>query len=387
MTGSPLDALTLPQLRERNSEKWRSYPPDVLPLFVAEMDVPLAEPIRAVLHEAVDRGDTGYAMPGDLPESYAAFSTERFGWGPAPDAAIVVPDVMQGIVSVLEASTNRGSEVIINPPVYPPFFSFLRNAGRVVRSCPLALDGDTWRLDLDRLAIELSRPQVSAFLLCNPQNPTGAVYRRDELAVISDLAAAHDVRLLVDEIHAPLTYHGVRHVPILSLCDDVPSARRALAFVSASKAWNLAGLKTALAVAGPAAIDVIERVPPDLRDGVGLFGVLASVAAFRSGLPWLDDLMRGLDANRRLLADLIGSEMPDVTWRAPDATYLAWLDCRRLALPYEPSRVFLDRGRVALAEGLRFGEAGRGFVRLNLATHPSILTEAVRRMADALHDQ
>jgi cysteine-S-conjugate beta-lyase len=379
---NPLTVLTLEDLRRRRSEKWRAYPPDVLPMWVAEMDTPLAAPVRDALHEAVERGDTGYPNPGRLPEAYAEFAAQRFGWRPDPAAIALVPDVMRGIVAVLEQVTARDSAVVVNPPVYPPFFSFLRAGWRVVES-PLALRGNGWRLDPDRLAADFARPDVEAYLLCNPHNPTGTVFTPDELLTVAELAQRHRVRVVVDEIHAPLTYPGYRHVPFLSLADRAPAAAAGFAVVSASKAWNLPGLKAALVVAGPAATAELARIPEDVRVGSGLFGVVASEAAFRAGTPWLDELLAGLDANRRLLADLLAERLPAVGYRPPAATYLAWLDCRALDLPAEPADVFLEHGRLALTAGPPFGPPGHGFARLNFATHPDIVREGVRRMAAA----
>jgi cystathionine beta-lyase len=381
-----LTAFTLDGLRRRRSQKWLTYPPDVLPLWVAEMDTPLADPVRLALHDAVERGDTGYPMPGRLPEAYAEFATRRFGWHPPASAMILVPDVMQGIVAVLEAVTERGSAVVINPPVYPPFFSFLPRAGRRLVECPLVPDGGRWGLDLDRLDADLARPEVGAYLLCNPHNPTGTVFTRAELLAVAELAERHRVRVLVDEIHAPLVYSGATHIPFLSLADQAPAAASGFAVVSASKAWNLAGLKAALVVAGPAAVAALDSVPPDVREGGGIFGVIAAEAALTEGLPWLDALLVGLDANRRLLAALLAKALPEIRYRPPEGTYLAWLDCRELALPDEASAVFLGGGRVAVNAGHTFGAAGAGFVRLNLATHPGIITEAVTRMARAFVD-
>lgn len=191
---SPLTALNLGALRRRRSAKWSTYPPDVLPLWVAEMDTPLAEPIQAALHEAVERGDTGYPVPGRLPEAYAGFAGQRFGWHPQVRAMALVPDVMQGIAAVLAAVTEPGSAVVINPPVYPPFFSVPPLAGRRLVECPLVPEHGRFGLDLDRLATDLAWPEVGAYLLCNPHNPTGTVFTRPELLAVAELAERHRVR-------------------------------------------------------------------------------------------------------------------------------------------------------------------------------------------------
>jgi cystathionine beta-lyase len=246
---------------------------------------------------------------------------------------------------------------------------------------PLAVD-DTGRyaLDLDRLAADFAAPGVTAFLLANPHNPTGFVASAADLAGVVELAARHRVRLLADEIHAPLTYPGVAYTPFLSL----PGTESAVVFVSATKAWNLAGLKAGLVIAGGSAVADLERMSEGMPFGAGLFGVLASEAAFHAGAPWLDDLLADLDANRRLLGDLLAAELPGIGYRLPDATFLAWLDCRRLDLGDDPSETFLERGRVAVNPGPSFGPPGRGHVRLNFATPPAILAEGIRRMAAAV---
>jgi cystathionine beta-lyase len=377
---NPLTELDLPTLRRRRSMKWRRYPDDVLPLWVAEMDTPLAPPIRAALAEAVELGDTGYADPGQLAQAFAGFAFNRYGWWPDPGTAALAADVAQGFADVLRVVTKPGEAVLLSAPVYPPFFRLVPNADREIRTSPLARDADGYRLDLDRLAADLAAPEVTAYLLVNPHNPTGLVLSRDELSAVARLCDEHGVRVLADEIHAPLTYPGVRFVPYLSL----PEAQRGLAFHAASKAWNLAGLKAALIVPGTDAVDDVRRVPVDAQIAAGLFGVVASEAAFRSAGPWLDDLLAGLDGNRALLGALLAEYLPEVRYTPPDATFLAWLDCRAVTPDADPAEVFLERGRVALSAGPTFGTVGTGFARINFATSPAILTEAVERMAAAV---
>jgi cystathionine beta-lyase len=273
--------------------------------------------------------------------------------------------------------------VLIHGPTYPPFRRLIPGIGRSLLESPLARSASTGRysLDLDRLDADLASPSVRAFLFVNPHNPTGTVFSRDELLAVVSLCETHGVRLLADEIHAPLAYPSEgSFVPLLSL----PSAERAIAFVSATKAWNLAGLKASLIVAGPAAVDDVRAIPADAAVNAGLLGVIASEAAFRSGGPWLDELVAGLDHNRTLLDSLLAKHLPGVGYVPPAATFLAWLDCSDLGLGPDPAARFLERGRVALSPGPDFGPMGTGFVRLNLATSPEILTEAVRRMASAV---
>ncbi|MFC7550137.1 MalY/PatB family protein [Plantactinospora sp. GCM10030261] len=376
---NPLRALRLDQLRRRTSEKWRHYPPDVLPLWVAEMDVPLAEPVARAVTDAIALGDTGYASGTGYAEALAGFAAARWDWTIDIDHTALVPDVMLGVVEVLKLITDAGDAVVVNPPVYPPFFAFVEHLDRQVVAAPLTPAGR-----LDPAALETAfrsatngGRRAAAYLLCSPQNPTGVVHSRDELAAVAELAARYGVRVVADEIHAPLVHPGARFVPYLT----VPGGDTGFALLSASKAWNLAGLKSAVAVAGAAAGKDLARMPDEAADGASHVGVLAHTAALTDGVGWLDALLSGLDENRRLLAELLAERLPEVGYRPPAGTYFAWLDCRPLGLGDDPAAVFLDRGRVAVNPGSDFGTGGAGYVRLNLATTPEILADAVDRIA------
>ncbi|MFJ5302991.1 MalY/PatB family protein [Streptomyces sp. NPDC088350] len=375
---NPLRALTLDRLRRRTSMKWRTYPEDVLPLWVAEMDVPLAEPVVRAVTDALALGDTGYPAGTAYAEALAAFAAKRWGWdGLAVERTRIVPDVMLGVVEMLRLVTGHGDPVVVNPPVYPPFFQFVAHMDREVVEAPLGAD---LRIDPDALEDAFRRAVAggrrAAYLLCSPHNPTGTVHTAGELAAVAALAERYGVRVVADEIHAPVVAAGAAFVPYLS----VPGAENGLSLMSASKAWNLAGLKAALAVAGPASAADLARLPEEVGHGPSHVGVIAHTAALRDGTAWLDALLTGLDDNRRLLADLLAEHLPAIAYRPAEATYLAWLDCRALGLGDDPADVFLRRGRVALSPGLDFGTGGTGHVRLNLATSPEVITEAVGRM-------
>jgi cystathionine beta-lyase len=392
---NPLTQVPLAELRRRTSMKWRAHPEDVLPLWVAEMDVLLAPPVAAALTEAIGRGDTGYPTGTAYAEAVRDFAARRWGWEVAVERTAVVPDVMMGIVEILRLVTGPGDVVVVCAPVYPPFYAFVSHAGRRVVEAPLAPDG---RTDLDALDGAFARARAASarpvFLMSNPHNPTGAVHTRAELAAMAELAARHGVRVISDEIHAPLVLGDARFTPYLS----VPGTGDAFALLSASKAWNLAGLKAALAVAGPDAAADLDRLPEEVGHGPSHLGVIAHTAAFRDGGDWLDRLLAGLTANRALLGDLLAEHLPTVGYTRPEGTYLAWLDCVPLGLDAEPgpdgpgivtelagpARYFLDHARVALSSGHVFGSGGAGHVRLNFATRPDILTTAVTRMAAAL---
>ncbi|SEQ18836.1 cystathione beta-lyase [Lentzea xinjiangensis] len=372
-SANPLRQLTLDQLRRRTSMKWRQYPEDVLPVWVAEMDVPLAEPVARAITGAVAIGDTGYPSGTAYAEALAEFAKRRWDWEPAVERTAIVPDVMLGVVEMLRLVSHRDAPVVVNCPVYPPFYQFVTSLGRTVVEAPLDA---SFRIDLAALEAAFARAGRGAvYLLCNPHNPTGTVHTAAELEGATRLARAHGVRVVADEIHAPLTTE--RFVPYLSVADD------GLSLMSATKAWNLAGLKAALAVAGPAAAGDLARLPEEVGHGPSHVGVLAQTAAFREGGGWLDAVLEGLAENRRLLAGLLAEHLPAVGWSPGQGTYLAWLDCRGLGLGDDPARTFLKRGRVAVNSGIPFGTGGAGFVRMNLATSPEVLTEAVRRMASA----
>ncbi|HYA00516.1 MAG TPA: aminotransferase class I/II-fold pyridoxal phosphate-dependent enzyme [Candidatus Binatia bacterium] len=374
--------VTLEELRRRRSYKWLRYPPDVLPTFVAEMDVTLAEPVTRALIDAIAAGDAGYAYPEPaLFEAAAAFHRTRFGWEFAPEAVTMIGDVMSGVVDVIQQALVPGSGVIVNPPVYPPFFSHIAEAGVRVVEAPLARSGAGYVLDLDAVEAAFAAG-ARAYLLCNPHNPTGLVLSPVELRGVAELAERFHALVLADEIHAPLTLRGAHHTPYLSL----PEGRlHGVAFVSATKAWNLPGLRCAqLVTASPPMRELAGRIPEDHMYRAGNLGVVASAAAYRDGTPWLDQLILMLEANRLLLARLLAERLPQVVYAPQPATYLAWLDCAGLGLAEDPAAVFLRRGRVALRPGPDFGSGGAGWVRMTMATAPEILTEMVERMRSAI---
>jgi cystathionine beta-lyase len=374
MDDYPFDAISESQLRIRQSAKWKVYPDDVLPLWVAEMDYPLASPIKRALDAAVDADDAGYADPRGLGDSFAPWAKRRWGWNVAPADVKVAPDVVTAIAELLAVTTAPGDGVVIDPPVYMPFASTIRRLGRTVVEAPVK----DRRLDLD--AIEKAYATARVHLLCSPHNPMGTVHSREELARIAELAEKHDVLVLSDEIHAPMTYAGATHIPF-----PVVDPRNVIVLSSASKTFNLAGLKASVIVAqSEKTRAVVGRLPEELPYHAGHLGILGSRAAFDEGDAWLAEVMRTLDRNRMLLAELLAANLPTVSYTPPEASYLAWLDCRALNLGMDPQKFFLTKAKVALSAGPPFGTNGEGFARLNLATSKGILEEAIRRMASAL---
>jgi cysteine-S-conjugate beta-lyase len=379
-----LGTCSLTELRQRKSFKWRAYPADVLPSFVAEMDFTLAEPITRAVTAALAIGDSGYAHVGELGEAFARFASGRFGWAPDPARVFAIPDVMTGLAEVVEAIAPPGAGIVVNQPVYPPFRYRFGFYGRRIIDAPLARDAaGRYRLDPDAIEAALAQPGAAVYLLCSPHNPTGNVWSRADLEMVAEACQRHGAALLVDEIHAPLVLPGATFVPFGSIDHPVAQADTTFTFTSASKAWNIPGLMCGLAVAGSAAgVKVLaERWEAFL---CGHLGVLGSVAAFTEGLPWLDAALAQLNENRVLLSSLLAEHLPGVGYAAPQASFLAWLDCRALGLGDNPAAVFLDKGKVALGRGPDFGAEGHGFARLNMGTSPELIGEAVRRMASAL---
>lgn len=362
--------------RRRMSIKWQHHEPDVLPLWVAEMDVMPAPPVAEELLRVVRDGDLGYPVPRHYLEAVARWYA-RLGASVDPGRMAIVADAMSGVRGAVIALTKPDDPVYITVPVYPPFHSVAAAAGRRLVTVPLDEHGR-----YDTAALEeafASSPGRGVLLLSNPHNPTGAVPTPDELSAVGEVAARQGVAVISDEVHAPLVLPGAEFTSFLS----VPEGAGALGVISPAKGWNLAGLKAAAVVGGPEAGPAVGRVPSELTHSSSHVGVRAHVAAMDHGQDWLADLVEDLDANRALLRQLLDEHLPTVRWGPHEATYLAWLDCRDLGLRHDPAAHFLDEGRVGLNSGLPFGE-GRGHVRLNFAASPAVLTEAVTRMARSL---
>lgn len=371
------DDITIAALRKRRSLKWARYPADVLPAWVAEMDYPIAEPIRDAVSAALTSDDFGYSTPDLLTAAFCRWAERSWGWHvPASDVRVVA-DVVTGIAEILRVATAPGDRVVIDPPVYPPFAGTIRAVGREVVHAPLRRDLAGYALDLERIEAAYAAG-AKVHLLCSPHNPSGVVHSRSTLAAVSDLASRWGVLVVSDEIHAPLTLPATVHVPfpMASTAEDT-----SIVVTSASKAWNIAGLKSAVMVAtGPRTRALLDRLPPDLPYHAGHLGILGAVAAFDSGASWLDETVAILDRNRVLLGELLAAQAPHISWVPPAAGYLAWLHFGG-KLADDPARELLARGRIALSSGPTFGDEGRGFARLNFATTRGILEEAVARIA------
>ncbi len=379
----------LAELQTHKSEKWRGFPSDVLPLPVAEMDFPVAEPIRRTIIEMINKSDLGYL--GNIPElgeAFSEFSTRRDGWTPDPLQVRVAADVGVGIVETLRVITKPGDKILINSPVYPNFWTWSRETHLDYIDVPLTrseneLNGSYWHLDWDGIE-KAYQSGLKVHLISNPHNPLGRVYMPDELERLVKLAHAHNVVIISDEIHSPLTFNEQKFTPILSLSDEARAV--SITVTSSSKGWNIAGLKCAIIVTQDAAMfERLNEIAPATHYRASLLGAFASVAAFREGEPWLNKLMIQLDRNRKLVDQLVKEKLPLAKSHIPHCSYLSWIDFSEYKLEVEPATHILEQGRVAFQPGIRFGEQWSQFLRLNFATSPEIIEEAINRAAKTLH--
>jgi cystathionine beta-lyase len=383
MTAAGFDDVDIERLRRRQTIKWTLYGPDTLAAWVAEMDFDTAPVVRNALAEAITREDFGYiaADVSTLTTACADFFTAQYDWVVPPTRIFPVADVLTGISGALEAFVAPDSRVVVPTPAYPPFFEIIELTGREVVAAPMIVDGERDVLDVDAIDAALV-DGARAVLLCNPHNPTGRVFTRRELIELAKVVERHDARVIADEVHAPLVYEPNCHVPYASVSDA--TATHSITVTSASKAFNLAGLKCAQVVATNHAdaarwrqLRVFEVAGPTP------LGIAASIAAYAAGSPWLHGLVEYLDGNRHLLVDRLAAVMPGIACRMPEATFLSWLDCTALALD-DPARFFLDEAHVALSDGPPFGPGCEQQVRLNFATSRTLLERIIDAMGDAI---
>ena len=377
--------------RTRTSEKYTVYDADVLPMFVAEMDCALAEPVRDALVRAVTDGDTGYVGHGRaLPEAFADFAADRWDWAVDPDLVRTTTDVSVAAVETLRRVIEPGDQVVVMPPVYPPFWDYVTEAGGSVTEVPLLAPAGTadpydttagWRMDLDGVRQAFAEG-ARTVLLCNPHNPLGLVHDRQSLVALARLAAEWDAVVVSDEIHAPLVHADATFTPFLDCCPE--AATLGVALTSASKAWNTAGTKCALMIgASDRARAWFDGMPVEVVERTGILGYTASVAAFSEGGPWLASLLAELATNRRVLAEELGTALPGAGYRQPQASYLAWLDLRALPWGEHPALRLVDEAKVALSNGRDFGRQGIGHARLNFGCSEDTLREGLSRLAAA----
>lgn len=380
----PYDDLSLDELRARPLMKWRRFDPDVLPLWVADMDFPVAEPIRAAIRDYADGDLFGYPEWTGLPgvrEAVCERLERRSGWRVDPESVWVLPGIVAGLFGAVRAFTSQGDGVLATTPIYPPFRMAAERQGRRFQEADLAEGENGWHLDEDALDAAID-PSTRLLMLCHPHNPTGRSFDRGELDALAARVLEHRLFVVSDELHADLTFAG-GHVPFASLSPDL--SRRTVTLVGPTKAFNIAGLKVGFAVAEDPA--VLERFK-DAMFGFAMPAPSVSQAAAKAAMldsdAWFEDTLAYLRANRDHVAEAVRTRLPGVRMDVPEATYLAWLDFRATPLAGDPAGALLERVRLGLNDGAAYGEAGRGFARLNFATSRAIVDEALDRIARAL---
>jgi len=378
--------LNLDRVRNRPGIKWERHGNDVLSAWVADMDVEVPDFIKEAVIERIEVGGLGYGFydePIPVLEAFKSRMDTAFGWNVDTEDVMRVHDVIQGLEWVLHTLTPPGSEIVVQTPVYPPFYSSVEGTGRGWVANPLLENEDGWALDFDHLDEVAARDNVSALLLCHPHNPCGYVMTAADLAQIIEIAERNNLLVISDEIHCDLVYSPHRHVPTASISEL--AAQRTVTLTAATKTFNMAGLRMAFIHSSSRQYSPqLKEIRPRMIGGINGLGQVATVAGWEEGDAWIADLVEGLDHNRHLLAELLREHLPQIRYRPPQATYLSWLDCRELGLGDDPAEIFMSRGKVALNSGLDFGIEGTGYVRLNFATSPEMLTMIVERMASAV---
>jgi len=380
-----LHLITPDQLRARRSVKWSHFPPDVLPMWIAEMDFPIAVPVREAVERAARAESFGYPAPAVMAElagAVAEWQQQAHDWTVDPDGVFVLGDVLQGIELAIEYFTGRDDPVVIFTPAYPPFFQVVALTGRPQVRLPMPCAAGRWSIDLDALDRAMAAG-ARTVLLCSPHNPLGRVFGLEELLALADVVTRHGARVIADEIHAPLVF-ARPHIPYAGLSPE--TAAHTITVVSASKAWNLPGLKCAQVITStPEDAARWRRIPYWRTVGVTTLGMEANLAAYRDGGPWLAEVTATLAEHAALVAEAVDA-MPGVSTVANEGTYLQWLDFADLDLDVEPARWLRERARVALNDGPAFGAAAHRFARLNFATPRPLLETGLARIARALRE-
>jgi cysteine-S-conjugate beta-lyase len=381
----PHDFDRIIERRNTESNKWHKYPPDVLPLWVADMDFASPEPVIRALRERVEHGVFGYGV--EQPEFHQVMHDrfrKRYGWAVEGEAMVLMNGVTPSFNTACRAFAGSGDGVLMMLPVYPPILRLPDNTG-MSRDGVSLVRGADGRYSIDFDAVERAiTPRTRMFLLCNPHNPVGRVFTREELLRLAEICLRHDLIICADEVHGDLIYNGYRHVPIASLDPEIEA--RTITLLAPSKTFNLAGLKSSVAVVPNQALRekfIAARV--DMVQASNILGYTAMLAAYRDGQPWLDELLRYLESNRDFLVKYVRSNFPKIEMGVPEGTYLAWLDCRKASIPgNDPFTFFLEFGRVAFNDGKTFGGGGEGFVRLNFGCPRALLVQGLERMTAAL---
>ena len=387
MSDQQLSAHNLAELHTHRSDKWRGFPQDVLPLPVAEMDFPVADPIKAILTEMVAHSDLGYLGPiPELGVGFKKFAAERWNWSVDEKQVRAATDVGVAVVEILRVFTKPGDLILISSPVYHNFYTWINETQLNLVDVPFERTGDEttnpWVINWQGIETAYASG-IKVHLLCSPHNPLGFIYTKQDLLKIVALAKKHNVLVISDEIHAPLTFPGQTFTPMLSLGSDAESV--SICVTAASKGWNIAGLKCAIIVSQNDQMNSkLAKLAPAMHYRASLLGGFATAVAFAECGVWLDSVLAQLDHNRHLIKKLLDEKLPSVRYHIPNNSYLAWIDLESLNLGADPSVTLIEKGRVAFSPGHAFGEQCDQYVRLNFATSPEILTEAIDRIARAV---
>lgn len=373
--------------RSTDSAKWKFFEPDVLPMWVADMDFRSPEPIIEALRERVEHGVFGYAYDSaELREILIERLRTRHHFEVKPEHLVFLPNLVNGLSLATGAVGACGDGVLMLTPMYPPFFSAVTVQERTLVGVPLVetrRDGLLhYEIDFDALEVAIT-PQTKLLLFCNPHNPIGRAYTRAELERVAEICLRHNLTICSDEIHCDLVYEAGAHISIASLSPEI--AARSVTLIAPSKTFNLAGLGFGVAVIPDDDLRTrISTTSTMMGIHASMPGIVAATAAYRDGQPWLNELMQYLRNNRDTFVEYVREHLPGIVTTCPEATFLAWLDCRALELPQSPYQFFLDKARVGLNDGAIFGSGGEGFVRLNFGCPRPLLLEALERMRSAL---
>lgn len=376
------DQVTIADCRRRACSKWHKYGEDVLGAWIADMDFPAHPLIRDKVRELADISDFGYTPlfpQSGLAEAFSEFSLRRHNWQVHPESVGYLTDILQGLYMAILAFTKLGEGVISTTPIYPPFLSAIDSCKRKQVLVPFHQVGSRYELDLDQLEVACAAKENHLLLLCNPHNPTGRVLSKTELTQIAEITLRHNVVVVSDEIHGDLVYDGT-HTPYLTLGPE--AAEMAIAMTSATKAFNIAGLRTAVCAFGSEAIkERFYHLPSSITAGLNVAGLNATRLAWESCDEWLDQLLGYLKSNRDYAVQRL-NELNNIRVISPESTYLMWIDCRDTSFARNAHEHFLEKARVALNPGEEFGPGGEGHVRLNFATSRNILTQMLDQMSE-----
>lgn len=375
-------------LRARRNRKWSRYPPEVLPAWVADMDFAVSPGVQEAIERLVRQQDYGYPFRGGdqaesaVAEAFAIHAHNLYDWDIEPDSVQPVMDLIQAMYAAILAFSDPTDGIILQLPAYPPLREAITGTGRCSLENPMVDDGHRWRIDIE--ALDAMAPSARLLLFCNPHNPTGRVFDRDDLLEIERIAEENDLIIVSDEIHSELVYPGNTHIPIATVSPAL--AARTVTITSATKSHNIAGLRCGVMQFGSRTLqdNFYKRVPRRLLGQLSSFAIDASIAAWSANGHWLNDVVRQLETNRSQVTQVVRQDLPQVGYHSPEATYFAWLDFGSYHLPTAAHEFLLDKARVALHPGGDFGTHYSSWARLNFATSPQVLAEILTRVCDAL---